>query len=81
VSPVVTLTIPLHGVSADAVIVHLHGSSSEDRMLSTTPWVIKRSQHIFVCNFVKNQPILMQFSLIDLKMNSTCESMNFTDLT
>jgi len=37
----------------------------------TTPWAIKRSQLIFVCNFVKNQRILMQFSLIDLEMNGT----------
>jgi len=29
---------------------------------------------------VKNQQILMQFSLIDLKMNGTCDSTNFTHL-
>jgi len=29
----------------------------------------KRSQLIFVCNFVKNQRILMQFSLLYLEMN------------
>jgi len=29
----------------------------------------------------KNQRILMQFSLIDLEMNGTCDSMNFTHLT
>ena len=34
-----------------------------------TLWAIKRSQLIFVCNFVKNQQILMQFSLLDLTMN------------
>jgi len=33
------------------------------------------------CNFVKNQQILMQFSLLDFEMNDTCENMNFTHLT
>jgi len=28
---------------------------------TVTPWAIKRSQLIFVCNFIKNQQILMQF--------------------
>jgi len=42
----------------------------------TTPWAIKKSQHIFVCNFVKNQRILMQCSLLDFKMNETCDCMN-----
>jgi len=28
---------------------------------------------IFVCNFEKNQRILVQFSLLDLKMNGTCD--------
>jgi len=46
-----------------------------------TPWAIKRSQLVFVCNFVKNQQILMQFSLLDFKMNDTCGGMNFTHLT
>jgi len=41
----------------------------------------KRSQLIFVCNFVKNQRILMQFSLLDLTMNDTREGVNFTHLT
>jgi len=40
----------------------------------------KRSQLIFVGNFVKNQGILMQFSLLDFRMNDTCEDMNFTTL-
>ena len=35
---------------------------------------LKTSQLIFVCNFVKNQQILMQFSLLDLEMNGTCYS-------
>jgi len=48
---------------------------------STTPWAVKRSQLIFFRNFVKNQLILMQFSLIDLEMNGTCDSMNFTHFT
>jgi len=46
-----------------------------------TPWAIKTSQLIFVCNCIKNQQILMQFSLLDLEMNDTCDSMNFTHLT
>jgi len=41
----------------------------------------KRSQHIFVRNFVRNQRILMQFSLLDLAMNNTRKCVNFTDLT
>ena len=28
-----------------------------------------------------NQQILMQLSLLDLEMNDTCDSMNFTQLT
>jgi len=39
------------------------------------------SQLIFICNFVKDQRILMQFSLIDLEINDTCDNMNFTHLT
>ena len=38
---------------------------------SYTSSAIKRRQLVFICNFVKNQRILMQFSLLDLKMNST----------
>jgi len=49
--------------------------------LVSTPWAIKRSQLIFVCDFVKIQRILMQFSLLDLTMNDTCDGMNFTHLT
>ena len=41
----------------------------------------KWSQLIFVCNFVKNQRILMQFSLLELTMNCTCEGVNFTHIT
>jgi len=48
---------------------------------ATTPWAIKRSQHIFVCNLVKNQQILMRFSLLDLQMNDIREGVNFFDLT
>jgi len=29
----------------------------------------KKSQLIFICNVVKNQRILMQFSLLDFEMN------------
>jgi len=35
----------------------------------------KCSQLIYVCNFVKNQPIFMQFSLLELTMNDTCDGM------
>jgi len=30
------------------------------------------SQLIFVCNFVKNQQIVMPYSLLDFKVNCTC---------
>jgi len=36
----------------------------------------KKEPTYFVCNFVKNQRILMQFWLLDLEMNDTCDSMN-----
>jgi len=41
----------------------------------------KEPTYFFVCNFVINQGILIQFSLIDLEMNGTCDSVHFTDLT
>jgi len=41
----------------------------------------KRSQLIFVCNYVKNQRILMQFSLLGLTMNDTRDGMNLSHLT
>jgi len=44
----------------------------------------KRSQLIFVCNFVRNKRILMypgSFHLFDLTMNDTRDSENFTHLT
>jgi len=47
--------------------------------LLTTSWAIKRSQLIFVCNFVKINGLLMQFSLSDFK--NECDGMNFTHLT
>jgi len=31
--------------------------------------------------FAKNQWILIEFALLDLEMNTTCDGMNFTDLT
>ena len=40
----------------------------------TTLWALKRSQLIFVCNFVEYQQIFVPFSLIDLEMNGTCDS-------
>jgi len=46
-----------------------------------TEWTVKRSQLIFVCNFVKNQRILIQFSLLYFKMNVTCDRMNVTHRT
>jgi len=48
--------------------------------VQTTLWAIKRSQLIRDCNFVKNQRILTPFSLLDVEMNGTCDSMNFTHL-
>jgi len=39
----------------------------------------KRSQLIFFCNFMKNQWILMLFSLLDLAVNDTYDGMNFTN--
>jgi len=42
----------------------------------------KEPTYIFLfCNFVRNQRILMQFSLLDFKMNDTCDSMNVIHLT
>ena len=41
----------------------------------------KKSKLILACNFIKNQLILMQFSLFDFKLNSTCDRMNFIHLT
>jgi len=41
----------------------------------------KGSQLIFVCSFVKNERILMQFSLLDAAMNDTHDGINFTHLT
>jgi len=35
----------------------------------------------FLCNFVKNQCILMQLSLLELQTNDTCDIMNFSHLT
>jgi len=59
----------------------LQYGGSACNVYSNTPWAIKRSQLIFVCNFAKNQRILVQVSLLDLKMNGTCDVMNFTHLT
>jgi len=41
----------------------------------------KEPTYFFVRNFVKNQQILMQFSLFYLTMNNTCDGINFTHLT
>jgi len=53
------------------------------RILSTLLYreAEKRNQLIFICNFLKNQRISMQFSLLYLKMNGTRGGMNFTHLT
>jgi len=48
---------------------------SETVQVQTTPYAINKNQLIFVCNFVKNQWILMQLSLLDLTMNNTCDAM------
>ena len=37
--------------------------------------------NIISWDFVKNQRILMQFLLLDLTMNDTCDDMNFTHLS
>jgi len=42
---------------------------------------IKRSQLIFVHNFIKNQWILMQFSLLDLEVSGIFDIINFTHFT
>jgi len=41
----------------------------------------KKEPTYFLRNFVKNQLILMQFSLLGLTMNGTCDSINLTHLT
>jgi len=57
-------------------------SGNARRTKSGTYTVIhKKETTFFVCNFDKNKQILMQFSLLDLKMNGTCDSMNFIHLT
>ena len=48
---------------------------SETVQVQTTPYAISKNQLIFVCNFVKNQRILMKLSLLDLTMNNTCDAM------
>jgi len=44
--------------------------------VSTVPMLL-----VFVCNSVKRSTDLMEFSLLDFKMNYTCDSMNFIHLT
>jgi len=41
----------------------------------------KKEPTYFCSNFMKNQRILTQFSLLDLAMNDTCGGINFTHLT
>jgi len=41
----------------------------------------KKEPTHFFCNFVKNKRILIQFLLLDLQMNVTCDGMTFTHLT
>ena len=43
------------------------------RQLNCKPWKVA---NFFVWNFVKNQQILIRFSLSDFKMNDACDSMN-----
>jgi len=38
-----------------------------------TLWATKRNQRSFVCNFVKYKWILLKLSLLNFKMNDTCE--------
>jgi len=47
-----------------------------------TPWAIKNGANLFLSvTSWKNQRILMQFSLLELTMNDTCDSMHFHHLT
>jgi len=42
----------------------------------------KKGANVFLSvTLSKNQRILMQFPLLDFKMNDTCDNMNFTHLT
>jgi len=41
----------------------------------------KKEPNYFFCNVVKNQRILIQFSLLDLQMHITCGSIIFTYVT
>jgi len=49
--------------------------------IHTPSRAVKKEPTYFVRNFVKNQRILMQFSLLDLTMNDTCDGIHFTHLT
>jgi len=51
-----------------------------DEVIKIHMCAIKRSQLIFVCNLVKNQRILMQFSLLDVYVKGACGSINFIHL-
>jgi len=59
----------------------LKQNTSRPKYYVHTPWAIKISQLIFLCNFVKNQRILTPFSRLDLKMKGTCDGINLTYLT
>ena len=52
----------------------------DGRPAEYTPSAIKRSQLIFFCSFVKNQQILIRFSLLDLQVNVIFDGMTFTHL-
>jgi len=43
----------------------------------TTLWALKKEPTYFVCNFVENQLIFVPFSLIDLEINGTCDSITY----
>jgi len=44
-------------------------------------YTVGHRANIFVCDFVKNQQICMQFLLLDLQMNDTRDSINLIHIT
>jgi len=46
----------------------------DGRPAEYTQWATKRNQLIFICIFVKNQRILIQYSQLDLTMNEAREA-------
>jgi len=73
------LSVAVARSSSDDNAIRYHWRQPQNR--NYTVGHKKRSQVIFVCNFVKNQWILMQFLLSELTMNDTCDGVNITHLT